>query len=64
MRPKNLRLAVLSACDTANGDDGTFADLNSVARNLTVLGVPQTVASRWNVDSAVTRQLMRAFIRI
>ena len=61
MRPKNLRLAVLSACDTANGDDGTFADLNSVARNLTVLGVPQTVASRWNVDSAVTRQLMRAF---
>jgi len=61
LRPRNLQLAVLSACDTANGDEGTFADVNSLARTLAVAGVRQTVASRWRVDSSVTRQLMRAF---
>jgi len=61
LRPKNLKLAVLSACDTANGDEGTDADVNSMARTLAVAGVPQIVASRWKVDSAVTRRLMRAF---
>ena len=61
LHPQNLELAVLSACDTANGDEGTFADVNSIARVLAAAGVPQTVASRWKVDSVVTRQLMRAF---
>jgi tetratricopeptide (TPR) repeat protein len=61
LRLRNLSLAVLSACDTANGEGGTFADVNSMARTLAVAGVPQTVASRWQVDSAVTRELMRAF---
>jgi CHAT domain-containing protein len=61
LRLRNLRLAVLSACDTANGDEGTPADLNSVARTLVAAGVPNVVASRWRVDSATTRQLMRAF---
>ena len=61
LRPRNLKLAVLSACDTANGDAGTPADVNSIARTLAVAGVPQTVASRWKVDSSVTRELMRAF---
>jgi CHAT domain-containing protein/tetratricopeptide (TPR) repeat protein len=58
---RNLRLAVLSACDTANGDEGTPSDLNSVARTLVAAGVPNVVASRWRVDSATTRQLMRDF---
>jgi CHAT domain-containing protein len=61
LRPSNLKLAVLSACDTANGDAGTPDDVNSIARTLAVAGVPQTVASRWKVDSVVTRELMRAF---
>jgi CHAT domain-containing protein len=61
LRPRNLKLAVLSACDTANGDEGTPADVDSLARTLAVAGVPQIVASRWKVDSAVTRQLMRVF---
>jgi CHAT domain-containing protein len=61
LRPRNLKLVVLSACDTAIGDEGTTADVNSLARTLAVAGVPQIVASRWKVDSAVTRQLMRAF---
>jgi len=61
LRLRNLKLAVLSACDTANGDEGTPADLNSVARTLVAAGVPNVVASRWRVDSATTRELMRAF---
>jgi CHAT domain-containing protein/tetratricopeptide (TPR) repeat protein len=61
MRPERLKLAVLSACNTANGDEGSAADANSLARTLVVAGVPQTVASRWKVDSAMTRELMRAF---
>jgi CHAT domain-containing protein len=60
-RPRHLRLAVLSACDTANGDQGTFTDVNSVARALAATGVPQVVASRWSVDSTVTRRFMREF---
>ena len=61
LHPRNLQLAVLSACDTANGDAGSFADVNSIARTLATAGVAQTVASRWEVDSTVTRQLMRTF---
>jgi CHAT domain-containing protein/tetratricopeptide (TPR) repeat protein len=57
----NLKLAVLSACETANGDEGSFADENSLTRTLAAAGVAQIVASRWRVDSAVTRQLMREF---
>jgi CHAT domain-containing protein len=61
LRLRNLRLAVLSACDTANGDEGTSADVNSIARTLIAAGVPDVVASRWRVDSTITRQLMRLF---
>ena len=61
LRLRNLKLAVLSACDTANGDEGTSADLNSVARTLVAAGVPDVVASRWRVDSTITRQLMHVF---
>jgi CHAT domain-containing protein len=60
-QPRGLRLAVLSACETANGEEGSFADINSVARTLVASGVPQIVASRWNVDSVVTRDLMKEF---
>jgi CHAT domain-containing protein len=58
---RNLKLAVLSACDTANGDEGTSADGDSLARTLVAAGVPNVVASRWRVDSNVSRQLMRVF---
>ncbi|MEA2540550.1 MAG: hypothetical protein QOH35_1916, partial [Acidobacteriaceae bacterium] len=57
----NLKLAVLSACETANGDEGTSADGNSLARTLVAEGVPNVIASGWRVDSNVTRQLMRVF---
>jgi len=60
-RSPSLRLVVLSACETANGSEGTIADVNSVARALVAVRIPQIVASRWNVDSTATRQLMRVF---
>ncbi len=61
LRARHLRLVVLSACETANGAEGASTDINSLARTLAVAGVPQTIASRWKVDSMVTRQLMQAF---
>ena len=61
LHPHHLTLAVLSACDSAVGDGGTPADENSIARTLNAAGVPLVVASRWRIDSAVTRELMRGF---
>jgi CHAT domain-containing protein/tetratricopeptide (TPR) repeat protein len=56
-----LGLAVLSACDSASGDEGTPADINSLARTFLAIGATHVVASRWQVDSEVTRQLMKNF---
>jgi CHAT domain-containing protein len=56
-----LGLAVLSACDSASGDEGTPADINSLARTFLSIGAAHVVASRWHVDSEITRQLMKNF---
>jgi CHAT domain-containing protein len=61
LRLQHLKLAVLSACGTANGTEGTPADINSIARTLEAAGVQHVIASRWRVDSTVTRQLIRTF---
>lgn len=61
LRPKKLRLAVLSACETANGDGDSFSDINSIARTLAATGVPHIIASRWRVDATATGLLMHAF---
>ena len=57
----NLRLAVLSACATGNGEEGGAADWESLARGFLAAGVPHVIASRWDVDSSSSRTLMRAF---
>jgi CHAT domain-containing protein len=56
-----LRLAVLSACSTEKGSEGTFGGFGSFASVLLEKGVPHVVASRWNVDSASSAVLMSAF---
>jgi CHAT domain-containing protein len=61
LRSWNLKLAVLSGCDTANGSDESPADVNSLARTLVAAGASSDVASRWRVDSAASSQMMRAF---
>jgi CHAT domain-containing protein/cytochrome c-type biogenesis protein CcmH/NrfG len=60
MRPqqmKQLKLAVLSACDTAVADGG-LNDPGSLVRLFLRAGVPQVIASKWPVDSAASSQLM------
>jgi CHAT domain-containing protein/cytochrome c-type biogenesis protein CcmH/NrfG len=58
-----MRLAVLSACDTQDGPSGAFNDVDSLARVFLRAGVPNVVASRWSVDSEATRQFMELFYR-
>jgi CHAT domain-containing protein len=58
---RRLRLLVLSACDTAHGPSGSFSDSESLARTFVALGVPQVIASRWEVDSVSTGILMTDF---
>ena len=56
-----LKLAVLSACYTANGSTGVFDDQDSLARLLVGAGVSEVVASRWAVNSRYTSDLMEQF---
>jgi CHAT domain-containing protein len=55
------RLAVLSACDTEAGALGNAEAADSLAGYFVRAGVPRVVASRWNVDSTLTRQFMNVF---
>jgi len=57
----NVQLAVLSACDTENGPQGSPEDWQSLVRGFLRAGVPHVVASRWSIDSTASRTLMRAF---
>jgi len=54
-------LVVLSACDTDAGALGTADAADSLVGYFVRAGVPRVIASRWNVDSAFTRQFMSAF---
>lgn len=58
-----MQLAVFSACDTQDGSSGRVYDGDSLVRVFLGAGVPHVVASRWNVDSAATRQFMNLFYR-
>jgi CHAT domain-containing protein len=58
MSLRNLRLAVLSACQTQDGSGG-----DGLVRVFLAAGVPDVVASRWSVNSAATREFMDFFYR-
>jgi CHAT domain-containing protein len=53
-----LRLAVLSACSTGRAGDDGLAGPGSLAAAFLRAGVPNVVASRWNVDSSATARFM------
>jgi CHAT domain-containing protein len=57
-----LDLAVLSACSTASSVGGSDG-FNSVTEALLRAGVPHVVASRWAVDSEVSRAYATSFYR-
>jgi CHAT domain-containing protein/Tfp pilus assembly protein PilF len=54
-------LAVLSACETARGRFGAGEGMIGLTWALFVAGVPTTVVSLWQVESASTRELMVSF---
>jgi CHAT domain-containing protein/tetratricopeptide (TPR) repeat protein len=56
-----LRMAVLSACSTEKGEEGSALDSGSLVRAFLRVGVPHVVASRWDVDSGSSSALMQAF---
>jgi CHAT domain-containing protein len=56
-------LAVLSACETARGRYGAGEGVIGLTWALFVAGVPSTVVSQWEVESASTRDLMLNFHR-
>lgn len=60
---RECRLAVLSACATAQGEDSALVDPRSLVGAFLLAGVPDVVASRWNVNSSATAALMSAFYR-
>ncbi len=62
LHPQYLQLAVLSACNTASGDNGS-GGFDNVTDALLSAGVPHVVASRWAVDSAETRRFIQDFYR-
>ena len=63
VKSQNLQLAVLSACDTANGGKGDSSGLSNMSLAFLRAGVPHVVASRWAVESAQTRGFVGDFYR-
>jgi CHAT domain-containing protein len=61
LRLPRMRLAVFSACSTAAGEKEGVADPDGLVRSFLAAGVPNVVASRWNVDSRVTAAFMSEF---
>jgi CHAT domain-containing protein/tetratricopeptide (TPR) repeat protein len=55
------QLAVLAACSSGVGDNGSILEPGGLERWFLRAGVPHVIASRWNVDSAATASLMKNF---
>jgi CHAT domain-containing protein len=60
-RTLQTQLVVLSGCNTEEGSLGEVDATDSLVASFTRAGVPRIIASRWNVDSAVTLRFMNAF---
>jgi CHAT domain-containing protein/tetratricopeptide (TPR) repeat protein len=57
----DLRLAVLSACQTGTEFGANLSGTEDLAHFFLYSGVPHVIASRWNVDSRETARLMKEF---
>jgi tetratricopeptide (TPR) repeat protein len=61
--PLSAKLAVLSACQTAEGDERLGEGLMGLAWAFQAAGCPNVVASLWNIDDEATRSLMLEFYK-
>ncbi len=60
---RSCRLAVLSACLTATGEDRGPVNNRSLVRAFLAAGAGHVVAARWSVDADATRALMKEFYK-
>jgi CHAT domain-containing protein len=61
--PKSARLIVFSACATGKREAGWDHGMGDIVDTLASLGVPEVVATRWQIDSASAVPMMSAFYR-
>ena len=59
--PRAARLAVFSACATGKREEGWNHDMGDIVETLAALGVPEVVATRWQIDSSSAVPMMNAF---
>lgn len=58
---EGTELVVLSACDTASGEQRSGEGVYGLQRGLTVAGAGSTLLSLWKVDDAATAHFMQRF---
>ncbi len=61
--PRAARLVVFSACTTGKREDGWDHGMGDIVETLQSLGVPEVVATRWQIDSASAVPMMDVFYR-
>jgi len=59
--PRACRLAVLSACATGQREASWHHPLQDIVETLSSLGVPEVVATRWQIDSEAAVPFMNSF---
>ncbi len=59
--PRSARLVVFSACSTGKREEGWDHGMGDIVDTLAFLGVPEVVATRWQIDSASAVPMMSAF---
>ena len=59
--PREARLAVFSACSTGKREEGWNHGMGDIVDTLASLGVPDVVATRWQIDSGSAVPMMDAF---
>jgi CHAT domain-containing protein len=59
--PRAARLAVFSACSTGKKEEGWNHGMGDIVDTLASLGVPDVVATRWQIDSWSAVPMMDAF---
>lgn len=59
--PRTARLVVFSACSTGKKEEGWNHGMGDIVNTLAALGVPDVVATRWQIDSGSAVPMMNAF---